>query len=345
MEDELKNYIILKGNVRIYECSFCNYSSNNKCKFTSHLLTEKHKKMTSYKVENDLKICKFCLKKYKTSKGIRNHLIICKSKKLLNSIDDGSNNIKLVENNQLDNIAVEYKEKCDDLLTKDKPEMNLTLQIIKLMIDFCKSNNDTTLNVAKEILNKNSIHSSNNKTIINASNQNVSMEKLIQNNFSNALNTDEIVEKYESNVDKLLEYKELGYVNGTIKSITDTLKKLPIENRGIICSDKKRNSFYVKNSDNEWKVENKEKGYNNLIGTFKGIAKKNIGSYLNYVTDMRSGNYNKTDEHKYKNIIPEQIQIRILNTNEDDNYKIVKGLSDPLYISKEDMQLLITNYG
>lgn len=339
MDKELIKYIVIQENIKYYECNFCNYKTNNKSKFITHLLTDKHQKMNNYKIKDDIKICKYCLKKYKTNKGIKNHLINCKYKDIYNNMENEKN-----ISNEIKNIEIETIEKNEKTNKTSNEPLNYTLEIMKLMVEFCKSNNETTINVAKEILNKNSIHSSNNKTIINANNQNVSMEKLIQNNFSNALNTDEIVNKYESNVDKLLEFKELGYVNATIKTLTDTLNELPLENRGIICSDKKRKSFYVKNPDNEWKIENKEKGYNNLIDTFKGIAKKNIGSYIDYVNDQRSGNYNKLDEEKYKNIIPEQIQIKILNTKEDDNYKIVKGLSEPLYISKEDMQVLIANF-
>jgi hypothetical protein len=120
---------------------------------------------------------------------------------------------------------------------------------------------------------------------------------------------------------------ELGYVEGISKIIVKNLNNLDETERPIHCTDKKRETMYVKDED-QWEKEDENK--TRLKKAVSKIADKNIRllpqfreKYPDY-----SNSSSKTSD-KYDKIV-----VEVMTTDGDKNEKIIKKISNATIINK-----------
>jgi hypothetical protein len=141
-----------------------------------------------------------------------------------------------------------------------------------------------------------------------------------------ALSMDEFIDKIEISMKNLLTTKEKGQTQGISNIIMENMNKLSLYERPLHCTDKKRETLYVKN--NEWEKDENKEYINKALKNVEKKQLKNIQIWL--------------DAHpNYMNCSNQQDEfaelLRECGKSIDDNReKIIKNLCNQLYLDKED---------
>ena len=98
-----------------------------------------------------------------------------------------------------------------------------------------------------------------NNTMNNMNHFNINM--FLNEQCKNAINENkysDFIERIEVSHDDLENNAQLGFVNGITKILMDNLKQLTLYERPIHCTDIKRETLYIKDSD-KWEKERSDK--------------------------------------------------------------------------------------
>ena len=107
----------------------------------------------------------------------------------------------------------------------------------------------------------------------NSHNKTFNLQIFLNETCKDAMNIHDFVENIKIQLNDLIKVGENGYVDGISNIITSNLQALDITQRPIHCTDKKRETLYVK-EDDEWKKEDDEKS--KIRNVIKTVAHKNI---------------------------------------------------------------------
>ena len=139
-----------------------------------------------------------------------------------------------------------------------------------------------------------------------------------------ALSMDEFINKIEVSMKNLLTTKEKGQTQGITNIIIENMNKLSLYERPLHCTDKKRETLYIKN--NEWeKDENKEYIYKAL----KSVESKQLKN-LNVWLETHPNYMNNPNEQEEFAMLMSECGKSV----EDGKDKIIKKLCDNVYIEK-----------
>jgi hypothetical protein len=127
---------------------------------------------------------------------------------------------------------------------------------------------------------------------------------------------------------------EVGYVEGISNIITTNLQALDITERPIHCTDKKRETVYIKDED-RWEKEDDEK--NKLRKVIKCVAYKNE-KLLPKFKEKYPGYNNSESKYsdQYSKLIIEAMGGSGNNDKEKED-KIIKNISKVTIIDKEKL--------
>jgi hypothetical protein len=240
-------------NLGKYICNKCNFKTLYNSNYEKHLLTAKHKTKTKkYKMETletlettkdgkDGKdgtpyMCE-CGKKYKVRSGLWKHKKNCSlnnSSIIIDDQDKQDNNAIVNQDN------TDYKSMFLDAMSQNKEIMELLKEQSKVNIEQSKA--------IQEMVPK--IGNNNNNTTNNKFN----LQVFLNEDCKDAINFSEFIENIEVTEEDLENQAQLGYVSGISKLFLENLKELGTNKRPIHCTDKKRNTLYIK-EDNEWDKE------------------------------------------------------------------------------------------
>ena len=238
-----------------YCCEICDYTTCKKCNFISHIESNKHRMVTNdyIKGQNSAKIQptsenysneKFvclCGKEYHHRQGLWRHKKTCNNEK----------KVAVVDNTKDELIKYLMKENSD--LRKGQDEIKeLILEIVK-----------------------NGTHNTTNNTITNTNSHNkaFNLNFFLNETCKNAMNITDFVDNIKLQLTDLMEVGELGYIEGISKIIVKNLNNLDETERPIHCTDKKRETMYIKDKG-EWSKEDEEK--KKIKKVINTIANKNI---------------------------------------------------------------------
>ena len=249
----------------IYTCEKCNYISRRKSHYDRHILTRKHKMLTNVDI-SVLKSTKpefvcSCGKIYKYRQSLSVHKKTC-----------------IVDNNIEDNIEKKFT-KSPEQKTNDTSDVSNDL-IIKLLND----NNEMRNIIMKQQEQIGDliplVGNNNNNTTNNTNNFNINL--FLNEHCKDAINMSEFIESIHVSLKQLDFTKENGLADGLSKTIIDNMNKLSIFERPLHCSDKKRETLYIK-EDNKW-----ERDISNTI--IKTAIKKASSKNFNALKDWESIN-------------------------------------------------------
>ena len=230
-----------KGANKFY-CKNCDYECSKKYSWDRHLLTAKHAGQSQGNQGNDFgakkgKIsfnftCEICDKTFQTNAGLWKH----KNKNICTINESKEQNAK--------------KDELIDYLIKENKEIKeLILEIIK----------------------KDSYSNCNNTTTTNSHNKAFNLNFFLNETCKDAMNIMEFVDSIKLQLSDLENVGEVGYVEGISNIIVKNLKQLDITNRPVHCTDKKRETMYIKDEDKWEKDENNVK----LHKLVRKVAAKN----------------------------------------------------------------------
>ena len=288
-----------------FECKNCNFKTCKNNDYKRHLLTDKHKRLQNNDksgVENKKYICE-CGREYKYRQGLYNHRKTCKGEKKENIIIQSENKDEMKE--LVFKLISENQELKNTVLQENK---ELRKQISELIPKV--GNNNNTIN-------------SNNK-------QKFNINVFLNEKCKDAISMDEFIDKIEVSMKNLLTTKEKGQVYGISNIIMENMNKLSLYERPLHCTDKKRETLYVKN--NEWKKDDSKEHINKALKKVESKQLKNLNVWLEEHPNYMN---NSLEQEEFAKLMSE-----CGKSIDDGRQKIIKKLCDNVYIEKVEDEAL-----
>ena len=222
-----------------FYCNLCDYSCSKKFNFNRHLLSRAHLKVTTgdkKRAKNepdDIKhLCDICNKEYSSRNGLWKHKLKC-------------------INTEKQNIAEPTDKNLILMLIKENAEMkNMMMKVIE---------NGTHNNITTT-------------THTNSHNKAFNLNFFLNETCKDAMNIGEFVDSLKLQLTDLEKVGEAGYIEGITSIIVKNLKALDVTKRPVHCTDKKRETIYIKD-DNKWEKDEDKSKMHKLI---KRVASKNV---------------------------------------------------------------------
>ena len=235
-----------------------------------------------------------CGKIYKDSSGLWRHKKVCK----LN-----------------DEIILENK-KLNEL---DKDELIITL--LKQNADLIKGQQDMMIKLTENGITNNSHNTT------NSNNKAFNLNFFLNETCKNAMNITDFVDSIKLQLTDLINVGELGYVEGISNIIVKNLNALDITERPVHCTDKKRETIYIKD-ENKWEKDENDKKMRKLI---KNVAYKNQKLFPQFKEKYPDYNesYSKYSD-QYSKIVIESLA----DGDTEKENKILKNISKVITIDK-----------
>ena len=140
------------------------------------------------------------------------------------------------------------------------------------------------------------------------------------------MNITDFVDSIKLQLSDLMDVGELGYVEGISKIIVNNLNNLDETIRPIHCTDKKRETMYIKDEDKWEKDEKKDK----IKKAVKTIANKNT----RLLPQFREKYPEYNNSHNTISDTYDKIVIESMTSDDDKNEKIIKNISKVTTISQ-----------
>jgi len=229
-----------------FECIFCDFKCCKKCDWLRHVKTKKHiygvngNKMESAEMKKNAEYACKCGKQFLTNSGLWKH----KNKCVTNDAR---------ENNDKDLIMILINENKD---------------FKQLMLEMCKEKDEYKTMMLKVIENGTNNTNCNNT---NSNNKTFNLQFFLNETCKDAMNIMDFVESIKLQLTDLESVGKLGYVEGISKIIVKNLKELDVTQRPVHCTDKKRETLYIKD-ENKWEKDETKQKMHKLV---KRVASKN----------------------------------------------------------------------
>jgi hypothetical protein len=278
-------------------CELCNYFTCYSKDYKKHELTKKHMEMNgTIKEIKKVLICKICEKEFKTNAGLWKHKQKCNS--------HPTNAIITKQDEPSDKEVMCMLIKQNSELIKEHSDIKeMILEIIK-----------------NGITNTNTNTNSNNNTHTNSHNKAFNLNFFLNETCKNAMNITDFVDSIKLQLSDLMEVGELGYVEGISKIIVKNLNNLDETVRPVHCTDKKRETMYIKD-EGEWNKEDEKKS--KLKKVITRVANKNIRLLPQFREKYPDyGNSSSKTSDIYHKMIVEAME-----TDDDKKEKIIKNIS------------------
>ena len=291
-----------------YYCKKCDYGTSKKSSYADHVLSAKHKKSMDCnenlpKICSDF-VCKNCNKKYKDNSGLWRH------KKKCNDVENISIDIHEI---QKSNEIEELKAFMKYLMQENSEMKSMMLEQSTMMMEVIKNG---TYN--------------NNTISTNSHNKAFNLQFFLNETCKDAMNITDFVESIKLQVSDLENVAEVGCVEGISNIIVKNLKKLDVTQRPVHCTDKKRETMYVKDEDT-WEKDEENKKMHKVV---KKVTDKNarlIFKYKELHPDCMT--YHSRFNDKYNKIIVESMGGSGDNMFEKEE-KIIQRVSKEVTVDK-----------
>ena len=293
-----------------YTCEKCDYHTANLKDYKKHLQTKKHKSVWGQNLFPKMEImeiplsCDVCSKQYTSYSGLWKHKKVCKC-------------VQKNPKTDTDIVDIIIKQNTDSM--KDMVKMQneniekITEKITGMVLEICKSNG---------IIN--TINSHNNT---NSNNKTFNLQFFLNETCKDAMNITDFVESIKLQLSDLERIGEVGYVEGISSIITTNLKALDITQRPIHCTDKKRETMYIKD-ENKWEKDDDNKS--KIRQAINKVANKNIRLLPQFKEKYPDYNnaYSKVSD------VYDKMIIEVMTTANDKNDKIIHNISRCTTIDK-----------
>jgi hypothetical protein len=276
-----------------YFCDNCDYSCSKKFLWEQHLKTIKHKRKQMETEETKILECNICNKNFMNRSGLWKHKKKCQI--LIN------NETKIIEDNNKDTMK-------------------------ELVLKLINQNSELQKTIHEMIPNMGNNNNSNNTNIKQKFNINV----FLNEKCKDALSMDEFIDKIEVSMKNLLTTKEKGQVYGISNIIMENMNKLSLYERPLHCTDKKRETLYVKN--NIWEKDDNKQHINKALKKVESKQLKNLNVWLEEHPNYMN---NSLEQEEFAKLMSE-----CGKSVEDGREKIIKKLCDNVYIEKVDDEAL-----
>jgi hypothetical protein len=295
----------------VFHCICCNFTSYKKNNFERHIMTSKHQRLQNTTIKeqkeqpDDKKFSCECGKSYKHHSSLYNHKHKCNYK---SNIDSNANSIENNDVNKKLDDTMNYKNLFFELINENKEMRSMLMNQQKQITEIIpKIGNNNVIN-----------NTTNNKNKFN-------INVFLNEKCKDAISLDEFINKIEISMSDLITTKDKGMITGISNIIIENMSKLSLYERPLHCTDKKRETLYVKN--NEWEKDENKEQINKALKQIESKQLKNVKVWL--------------DEHpNYMNCSKQQEEFAELlrecgKSIEDNKEKIIKNICNEVYVDKD----------
>ena len=278
-------------------CKLCHFVCYKKSNYETHCQTKKHcdrlngKEMENAEIKKNATYeCK-CGKIYSNASGLWKHKQKCNQEK--------------------------EKEKEQEKEKDEPTDKDLIMMLIK--------ENSELKNLVIKVLENGTMNNSHNTTNnttthTNSHNKAFNLQFFLNETCKNAMNINEFVDSIKLQLSDLMQVGELGYVEGISKIIVKNLNNLDETIRPVHCTDKKRETMYVKD-EGQWLKEDENK--TRLKKAIIRVSNKNIKllpEFREKYPEYRNSSSKISDVH-------DKLVIEVMQTDDDKKEKIIKNIS------------------
>jgi len=291
-----------------FYCEKCDYGTSKKSSFDNHSESKRHKNI-NLTTDDNKNYAKLCFKKYtceSCEKPFNDRAGLWRHKK----------KCKIEICNSPENINEKSSNK-DEIADKE-----LIMMLIKDNAEF--------KNMMMKVIENGTMNHSHNTT--NSHNKSFNLQFFLNETCKDAMNIMDFVDSIKLQLSDLEGVGELGYVEGISKIIVKNLKELDVTQRPVHCTDKKRETMYIKDEDKWEKDEERLK----LHKVVRKVACKNqnlIPKFKELHPDC--GKYHSKFSDQYNKIVVESMGGPGDNDFEKEE-KIIKNISKQVFIDKEE---------
>ena len=278
-------------------CEKCNFSTVRKSQFERHLLTLKHKNQENYNKKSSY-ICE-CGKEYNHRASLYNHKKRCNYGKELNSElkvpkSSGEYIVQLINDNNVikENLLRENRELRSQIDAQNK-------QITELL---------------PKIGNNNTVK------------QRFNINLFLNEKCRDAISMDEFIAKIEVSMKDLITTRDKGLSEGLSNIIIDNMNKLSIYERPMHCTDIKRETLYIKNTE-DWEKDEKRVLIDKLLKQVENKQMKHITKWTEEHPDYMN---DENLQQEYIDIIR-----KCTSNVEDCRDKVLKRVCDNVYLTEK----------
>jgi hypothetical protein len=251
-------------------------------------------------------ICE-CGKEYKHRQSLFNHKKVCAANK---------NNEDFVFNKEIVMMVLQQNK---EILKENGDLKHLIMDTQNQMMKVIESGAYNTTN-----------NTTNNTNTINSHNKAFNLNFFLNETCKDAMNIMDFVESIKLQLSDLEKVGEVGYVEGISNIIVKNLNELDVSQRPVHCTDKKRETMYIKDEDKWEKDENNSK----IKKAIKRVASKNqrlLPKFKEAHPDC--GTYHSKYSDQYNKIIIESVGGSGDNDAEKEE-KIIRNISKNVIVEK-----------
>ncbi len=234
-----------------YECILCNYKCCKKSDYNKHIHTRKHQNRTNRTINSPKVATEYacdCGKVYKARNSLWYHKQRC------NHVNNPP--ITVVSESTPASVTPQIDASLIvELLKENKELREMMIEQNKQVIDIAKNSGNTT-----------------NNTINNTTNNKFNLNVYLNETCKDAINLNDFIQSIELTVNDFIKTGEVGYVRGISDIMLERIRDMHPHVRPIHCTDLKRETVYVKDSD-VWAKEDETKKH--LRKAVSIVANKN----------------------------------------------------------------------
>jgi hypothetical protein len=296
--ETLGNKNLLNPAPKFY-CNFCDYGTSKKSSFDEHKSTGKHARQSQGNIletlgnENLPKTCSQFFSCENCKKYFKNRSGLWKHNKICNEIKNNTN-----EPSDKDLIMLLIKENSE-----------LKSMMMKVLENGTQNNCNNTTNSHNKAFN---------------------LQFFLNETCKEAMNIGEFVDSLKIQLSDLENIGEVGYIEGISNIIVKNLKALDITKRPVHCTDKKRETVYIKDAD-KWEKDEDKMHMHKLINK---VVSKNVKMFAKFKEAHPDClTYHSKFSEQYNKIVYESMG----GKGDDDivkNEKIIKNVLKEVVVDK-----------
>jgi hypothetical protein len=249
-----------------------------------------------------------CNKIYNSRNGLWNHKKKCKTNENNTQLSESS---ELTDKDLIMMLINDNKELRNVLIEQNKEKDEFKTIILKVLEN--GTNNVTTTN--------------------NSNNKSFNLNFFLNETCKDAMNITDFVDSIKLQLSDLEGVGELGYVEGISNIIVKNLKQLDVTQRPLHCTDKKRETIYIKDDD-KWEKDDEKDKMHKIV---RKVANKNarmLPKFKEAHPDCNKAASKYSDA--YNKIIVES-----MGGSGDNNFekeeKIIKKVAKEIIVEKEPL--------
>ena len=329
-----------------YSCETCNIITDNKKDFKKHLLTAKHKKISTFNkiltdnpkfltetsqnvIDSTLFQCKSCSKNYKSRVGLWYHNKKCQNSNIQEKIEIAEKQIE--EDFKEENTSYKSLPTNNEIIEILKVQMQENQELRKFMMEQQKQMMEQQKQMM-EFASKSNVTNTINSNMNCNNNNTFNLQVFLNEKCKDALNINEFVDSIKIQMSDLENFAHVDYPDGVSKIFVKNLSTVDTYLRPIHCSDLKREVLYIKNND-EWIKETDDKLL--LKNAIKKIANKNIRQINEWVKEHPGCQDPRTKQNvKYNKIVMNSMSGGTVEEQQENMEQIMKNVTKAVVIDK-----------